>query len=110
MIVGGIGLLTLLIDPATYYIPASLALGLAWGSTLAIHFAMITSNLPKEKMGLNIGIFNTANGLAQIVCGIVLGPMIKYLLNNRVTMPLAYSGLFMLVAAVFNLYISDQKE
>ena len=110
LIIGGLGLLGIVLFPINFFIPASIALGLAWGSSLAIHFGIIASNLPKEKMGLYLGLFNVANASSQIMTGIIIGPIIKYFLNDYVIHALSYSGIFLIIGAFFNQLIQDKEK
>ncbi len=110
LVIAGLGLLAIMLNPSQYFIPAAIALGFAWGSSAPIHFAMVASNLAKEKMGLYLGIFNVGVTSAQIIAGLSLAPIIKHLLNNHVVEVVSFAGFLFIVAAVFNLRISDQEK
>lgn len=108
--VAGLSLLALSLNPSQYFIPAAIGLGLAWGSSFAIHYAMVASNLAKEKIGLYLGIFNVAVTSAQICMGLALALIIKHLLHNRVIEVVVFSGWFFIIAAALNLRINDEEK
>lgn len=109
LVLGGIGLLSTFISPA-YYIFAAITMGIAWGSSLITHFTMLATNLPKGKMGLYMGLFNIANTVSQIVTGILLGPIIRYVFHDQVFTVVALSGVFLFLAAIFNQRIEDKGK
>lgn len=108
--IAGLSLLALLLNPLQYFIPAAIGLGLVWGSSFAIHYAMVASNLSKEKIGLYLGIFNVAVTSAQICMGLILAPIVKDLLNNRVNGIVSLSGVLFIIAAILNLRINDIEK
>ncbi len=109
LLCGGLGLLSIMIDPVRFYIPASIALGIAWGAVTTVHLTMIATNLPKDRMGLYTGIFPIANCVSQIATGLLLGPIIKYFLNEQVIGVITYSGIPLIIAAVYNQFIKEQS-
>ena len=55
------------------------ALGMAWGSILALPYAILSDALPVRKMGIYMGIFNLFIGIPQLLVGGTMGPVLRSL-------------------------------
>ena len=87
-----------------------IGIGLAWGSILAMPYAILSSSIPAKKIGVYMGIFNFFITFPQIVNGIFGGPIVKYLYNNHAIYALVIAGVFMFMAAVSVLFVQDGKK
>ena len=56
-----------------------IGLGMAWGSILALPYAILADALPVRKMGIYMGIFNFFIVLPQILVGGTMGPILRSL-------------------------------
>ena len=67
---GGISLVSMFFigDPAYLVVPM-VGIGVAWGSILAMPYAILSKSLPTHKMGVYMGIFNFFITFPQIVNG-----------------------------------------
>ncbi|MDR6735645.1 MFS transporter [Sphingobacterium sp. 2149] len=100
--VGGLSLISLfLIRDANLLIVPMIGIGIAWGSILAMPYAILSDHLPAGKMGVYMGLFNFFITLPQIVCGFFGGMIIKYLFHSQSIYGLLLAGVFMLLAAFF---------
>ncbi len=100
--VGGLSLISLfLIRDANLLIVPMIGIGIAWGSILAMPYAILSDHLPTGKMGVYMGLFNFFITLPQIVCGFFGGMIIKYLFHSQSIYGLLLAGVFMLLAAFF---------
>ena len=54
-------------------------LGMAWGSILALPYAILSDALPVRKMGIYMGIFNLFIGIPQLLVGGTMGPILRSL-------------------------------
>ncbi|NQY15758.1 MAG: MFS transporter, partial [Henriciella sp.] len=59
-----------------------IGLGMAWGSILALPYAILADALPVRKMGIYMGIFNFFIVLPQILVGGTMGPILRTFENN----------------------------
>ncbi|MEL7109376.1 MAG: MFS transporter [Pseudomonadota bacterium] len=59
-----------------------IGLGMAWGSILALPYAILADALPVRKMGIYMGIFNFFIVLPQILVGGTMGPILRSLESN----------------------------
>ncbi len=71
---GACGLLSMLLirDPR-WLLASMVGLGFAWGSIIALPYAMLANNLPSRKMGVNMGIFNIFIVIPQLLAATVIG-------------------------------------
>lgn len=105
---GGIGLLSIyFINDPNFLILSMIGIGLAWGSILAMPYAILSSAIPTNKMGVYMGIFNFFITLPQMVNGFLGGIIVKELFDGQAIFALVMAGVLMIVAAVSVLYVQD---
>lgn len=98
--IGGISLVSMFFIRSEYLlILPMIGIGIAWGSILAMPYAILSDSLPAKKMGVYMGIFNFFITFPQIISGFFGGTIIKHLLGNQPILGLALAGACMLVAA-----------
>jgi len=109
LITGGIGLASFYFikDPKLLLI-SELAIGLAWASILAMPYAILTGSLPKDKMGVYMGIFNFFIVIPQITAAAILGFFVKHLFGNEAIYALVLGGVSMIVAAGMVYFVDDK--
>ncbi|MDP1556230.1 MAG: MFS transporter [Hyphomonas sp.] len=74
----GFASIHLFTTPETLLIPM-LGLGMAWGSILALPYAILADALPARKMGIYMGIFNFFIVLPQLLVAGTMGPVLRTL-------------------------------
>jgi len=87
-----------------------IGIGLAWGSILAMPYAILSSSIPAKKIGVYMGIFNFFITFPQIVNGVIGGPIVKYFYNGHAIYALVMAGGFMFLAAISVLYVQDGND
>jgi len=108
---GGIGLISIFFIQNDYLlILPMVGIGLAWGSILAMPYAILASSIPARKIGVYMGIFNFFITFPQIVNGVIGGPIVKYIYNNHAIYALVIAGVFMFLAAISVLFVEDGKK
>ncbi len=85
-------------------------IGIAWGSILAMPYAILAGSLPVKKMGVYMGLFNFFITLPQIVNGVFGGPMVKRLFDSQAIYALVLAGILMLVAAMVVRFVDDKDD
>jgi maltose/moltooligosaccharide transporter len=101
---GGLGLLSMyfVVNPNGQYL-SMIGIGVAWASILAMPYAILSSSIPPERMGVYMGIFNFFIVLPEIVASFLFGPIIKAIFGEGSTAAPLYvvmaGGVFMLIAA-----------
>ena len=87
--------------PQPVWLVASFALvGVAWASILSMPYALLSSHVPAEKMGIYMGIFNMFIVIPQIVAATLLGPALRAFFANEAVFALVISGASLLLAAL----------
>ncbi|MGI4750712.1 MAG: MFS transporter [Janthinobacterium lividum] len=111
LIAGGAGLLSIFFirDPKLLII-SMVGIGLAWGSILAMPYAILSGSIPAQKMGVYMGIFNFFITLPQIINGLFGGLMVKNIFGGQAIYAIVLAGIFMFCAAVSVLFIHDEKD
>jgi maltose/moltooligosaccharide transporter len=100
LIAGGIGLISIIFIQDKYWLIASMVgVGMAWGSILAMPYAILASSLPPKKMGVYMGIFNFFITMPQIINGLFGGLILKYFFHMNAVYSLIMAGVFMLLGA-----------
>lgn len=111
LVMGGIGLLSIyFIEDPTMLIFSMIGIGLAWGSILAMPYAILSSSIPARKMGVYMGIFNFFITLPQIINGFFGGIIVKELFGGQAVFALVMAGFLMIIAAVSVLYVQDKED
>ena len=110
LVIGGIGLGSFFIitDPRMLLV-SELAIGLAWASILSMPYAILAGALPKEKMGVYMGIFNFFIVLPQIVAASLLGAMVKHLFSGEAIYALLAGGASMILAGVLAQFVGTTE-
>ena len=108
--IGSVSLLSFLIfnDPHLLIIPM-IGVGIAWGSILAMPYAMLASSIPPKRMGVYMGLFNMSITIPQIVSGIVSGLILKYFFADNPILCIVMAGVSMLLGAISALLIKEKR-
>jgi len=111
LVAGGVGLVSIFfVQNPNMLILSMIGIGLAWGSILAMPYAILSGSIPAKKMGVYMGIFNFFITFPQIVNGLFGGWIVKNLFGNQAIYAVVLAGIFMLCAAVSVLYVQDGKD
>ncbi len=101
LVLGGLGFISMLFVPSPVWLILSFALvGVSWASILSMPYALLSSHVPGEKMGIYMGIFNMFIVIPQIVAATLLGPVLRGLFDNQAIYALVISGSSLIVAAL----------
>ena len=87
---------------------SELGIGLAWASILAMPYAILTGSLPKNKLGVYMGIFNFFIVILQITAAAILGFFVKHIFGDHAIYALILGGVSMVVAAIMVMFVDDE--
>ena len=109
--IGGIGLATVPLAADKYQLLLSMtAVGIAWASILSMPYAMLAPALPKNKVGVMMGMFNLFIVIPQIVSSSVLGFVLTHFLKNDPINVVAFGGICMGFAALLTLLLVSSEK
>jgi len=111
LVMGGLGLASLfLIHDKYLLILPMIGIGLAWGSALAIPYAILSSSIPATKTGVYMGIFNFTITVPQILNGIIGGLLVKHVFHNDPIYALVMAGAFLFISAATVFQVEDKTS
>ena len=108
--VGAVGLASVPLMADKHQLLLSMtAVGIAWASILSMPYAMLAPALPKDKVGVMMGMFNLFIVLPQIAASSLLGLVLKTFLHNEPMNALVLGGASMGLAALLTLGVVTFK-
>lgn len=109
--IGGISFISMFFikTPMLLLLPM-IGIGIAWGSILAMPYAILAGALPAKKMGVYMGLFNFFITFPQIINGVLGGPIVKRLFHSQAIYALVLSGVLMLFAALSVIFVHDKDD
>jgi len=109
--IGGICLISFyFIKDPTYLLVPMVGVGIAWASILSLPYALLSSNLPSNKMGVYMGIFNFFIVIPQLVAASVLGLVLREFFERQSIYGLVIGGFLMVVSGFATLLVSKSAE
>jgi maltose/moltooligosaccharide transporter len=108
---GGAGLVAFLLirDPHWLLLPM-VGVGFAWASILSLPYALLSDNLPAEKMGVYMGIFNFFIVIPQLLAASVLGLLLRVFFHGQPIYALMLGGISLLVAGLSVLRVNEPSS
>ncbi len=108
---GGIGLLLVGVirDPSMLLL-SMVGVGVAWASILSMPYAILSSCLPPERMGLYMGIFNFFIVLPEIAAALTFKPLVRHVFGNDPLYVVLLGGACLLAAAASVFLVTDNEE
>jgi len=86
-----------------------IGVGIAWASILSMPYAMLSTALPKERMGVYMGIFNFFIVLPEILASLTLEPVVKRVFHNDPVKVVMLGGASLLVAVIALAWVPKEK-
>jgi maltose/moltooligosaccharide transporter len=111
LVCGALGLISIYFVPNENFLLFSMiGVGIAWGSILAMPYAILGGALPAKKIGVYMGIFNLFITIPQILNAILGGVLVKYLFNDKAIYALILGGICFIIAAISVNFVDDKDE
>jgi maltose/moltooligosaccharide transporter len=109
LLLGGLGFLLMnSATPDTLYL-SFILIGIAWGSILSMPYAMLSSSVNPNKMGMMMGLFNMFIVIPQIVAAIGGVNFFSSLLGEQAINAMTIAGVSLVIAALANFLITEEK-
>ena len=111
LIVGGLGFIMMyFIDGQPELLKYCFVLiGVSWGSILSMPYAMLSSSVDPEKMGITMGIFNMFIVIPQIIAAIGGINLVSSMIGEEPINSMIIAGLSLMIAGFLNLLITNKK-
>lgn len=111
LLLGGLGLAAtgFIKNPAVLQWVCFSGVGIAWASILSMPYAMLSSALPANRMGVYMGIFNFFIVIPQILVAIVLSRIMENFDGFNRMSAVVLGGVCLLVAAAATLMVKDDS-
>jgi len=108
LILAGVGLLIFphITDKNLLFIPMT-GFGIAWASMMGIPYLLVVHKIPKEQYGVYMGIINMMIVIPMLIQNLSFGYILKHVLNNDPGKAISFAGVFLVIAAVFTLFIKN---
>lgn len=112
LMAGAIGLISVNFITDKYWLFGSMVgVGIAWASILSMPYAMLSGVLPKNKVGIYMGIFNFFIVLPEIIASLGFGWLMREVLGNDRLAALTVGGALMVVASLICIvFIKEKKQ
>lgn len=111
LLAGAIGLITVAFVTNKYMLYACMTgVGIAWASILSMPYAMLSPVLPRNKIGIYMGIFNFFIVLPEIIASLGFKYIMKYVLNNDMLLAVQLGGMLMIIAALICFFFINEKK
>ena len=108
LILGGIGFISFyFISDHTYLILSFALIGISWGSILSMPYAMLSSSVDPNKMGVFMGIFNMFIVIPQIAAALGAITYLSNVIGPESINSMLIAGMSLIVAASANLLITN---
>lgn len=108
LIIGGLGFLmmTQAQDQSTLHL-CFIAIGFSWGSILSMPYAMLSSAIDPNKMGLYMGLFNMFIVIPQILAAVGLNIIYTTVFGEETINAMVLAGVCLIIAGLSNLLITN---
>lgn len=84
-----------------------IGLGCAWASIVTVPYAILAGTLPKQKMGLYMGLINMAICVPEIIAALSFSFIVGKLFNNHAMTVILLGGVMFLLAAICTFFVHD---
>jgi len=111
LLCGALGLISVSWVENKYLLYVSMTgIGIAWSSILSMPYAMLSGCLPKDKVGIYMGIFNFFIVLPEIIASIGFGWLMKNILHNDRLAAVQIGGVLMILAALICFFFIKESR
>jgi maltose/moltooligosaccharide transporter len=112
LVCGAVGLLSVYFIHDRYLLLLTMVgVGIAWASILSMPYAILSTALPPERMGVYMGVFNFFIVIPEIAAALAFGPLIRLAFGegnpNAPLYVVMFGGISLLVAALCVAFVRD---
>jgi maltose/moltooligosaccharide transporter len=85
-------------------------LGIAWASMMGVPYILVASMVPKERLGVYMGIVNMMIVVPMLIQTVTFGWIFEHVLGGLGTHAIIFSGAMFAIGAIAMLFVSPPKE
>jgi maltose/moltooligosaccharide transporter len=100
----------LIVEDPRMLIISEIGIGIAWGSILAMPYAILASSLPQRKLGIYMGLFNIFIVIPQLLVATVMGSIMKAFFPGQPIWTMLAAAIVMTFAALAMLRVRPDGE
>ncbi len=108
LFLGGIGFIYMFYATPSTLLYSFILIGFAWGSILSMPYAMLSSSVNPNKMGMMMGLFNMFIVIPQIIAALGGINFLYKLIGPAHINAMLLAGISLLIAGLCNLLITDK--
>jgi len=110
LIAGGLGFIMMgFINDQSMLNVSFLLIGLSWGSILSMPYAMLSSSVNENKMGMMMGLFNMFIVIPQIIAALGGVNSLSKLFGTSAIAPMLLAGTSLVLGGLCNFLITEEK-
>ena len=109
LILGGLGFVYMFYATPSTLLYSFILIGFSWGSILSMPYAMLSSSVNPNKMGMMMGLFNMFIVIPQIIAALGGINYLYKLIGAAPINAMILAGLSLIIAALCTLLITDKK-
>ena len=109
LILGGLGFIYMFYATPSTLMYSFILIGFSWGSILSMPYAMLSSSVNPNKMGMMMGLFNMFIVIPQIIAALGGINFLYKLIGQAHINAMILAGLSLIIAGLCNFFITDKN-
>ena len=109
LIIGGLGFIYMFYATPSTLIYSFILIGFSWGSILSMPYAMLSSSVNPQKMGMMMGLFNMFIVIPQIIAALGGINFLYKLIGEEHINAMILAGISLIIAGLCNFFITDKN-
>lgn len=109
LILGGLGFIYMFYATPETLMYSFVLIGFSWGSILSMPYAMLSSSVNPNKMGMMMGLFNMFIVIPQIIAALGGINYLYKLIGEAHINAMLLAGLLLIIAGLCNFFITDKN-
>lgn len=109
LLLGGLGFLFMYYATPSTLMYSFILIGIAWGSILSMPYAMLSSSVNPNKMGMMMGLFNMFIVIPQIIAALGGVNYLYKLIGDAHINAMILAGISLILAGLSNLLVTDKN-
>lgn len=109
LFLGGLGFISMFYATPSTLFYCFVLIGFSWGSILSMPYAMLSSSVNPEKMGMMMGLFNIFIVVPQVIAALGGINFLYKLIGKESINAMLLAGISLIIAGLCNFFITDRN-